>query len=179
MVTSGLGNIFRVTLWGESPGHRWISSYKGPVTRSFDGFLDARLFKRLNKQLSCQWYQTPLRSCDVTVICSPVLHISYFNLISTEWYLFVCDNLQAKFQPCTRNSTQSSDFTSYVYMKTAYLCDIYRDWIKIILRVLIRWYHSCPWPGNAICQDFISHGVDMLRSEHDGGDFAGDIFKWQ
>ena len=51
MVTLSNGNTFRVT--GHLRGiHRSPvnSPHKGPVTRSFDGFFDLRLNKRMSKQ---------------------------------------------------------------------------------------------------------------------------------
>ena len=69
MMTSWNGNIFRVAgpLWGESIGDRWIPLTK-PVTRTFDVVFDVRLDKRLNRQWKCWWFETPLCSCDVTVM---------------------------------------------------------------------------------------------------------------
>ena len=56
-------------LWGESNGHSRIMKniikmtvcfpHKGPVMQSFDVFSDAQLSKLFNKQLSCQWFETP------------------------------------------------------------------------------------------------------------------------
>ena len=62
MVTSSNGNIFRATghLYGEFTGDRWIPHTK-PVTRSFDVFFDLRLNKRLSKQSSDWWFETPSR----------------------------------------------------------------------------------------------------------------------
>ena len=48
---------------GEFPAQR-------PVTRSFDIFFDLRLHKRLSKQSWGQWFKTPSRPYDVTVIKS-------------------------------------------------------------------------------------------------------------
>ena len=54
VMTSSNGNIFRITgpLCGEFPSQR-------PVTRSFDGFFDLSLNKRLSKQSWCRWFETP------------------------------------------------------------------------------------------------------------------------
>ena len=50
MMTSSIGNIFRVTgpLWGEITGHQWIPLTKASDA-SFDVFIDLRLNKRLSK----------------------------------------------------------------------------------------------------------------------------------
>ena len=57
MMTSSNGNMFRVTdhLCGEFTGDR------RPVTRSFDGFFDIRLNKRLSKQWWGWLFETPSR----------------------------------------------------------------------------------------------------------------------
>ena len=67
MMTSSNGNIFRVT--GPLCGDRWIhrspvnSPNKGhAVTRSFGGFFDLRLDKRLSKQSWPRGFETPSRS---------------------------------------------------------------------------------------------------------------------
>ena len=49
MITSSNENIFRAT---------------GPLTRSFDVFLDLRPNKRLNKQSRYRWFETPSRCYD-------------------------------------------------------------------------------------------------------------------
>ena len=41
--------------------HRWFPSQR-PVTRSFDGFYDVHLNKRMIKQSICRWFETPWRS---------------------------------------------------------------------------------------------------------------------
>ena len=55
----GLGNVFAITgyLWGESTSHGslYVSFVLSPN-------------KLLNKLLSCRWFQTSLRSCDVNVM---------------------------------------------------------------------------------------------------------------
>ena len=62
MMTSWLikWNTFHVIgpLWRESTGQRWFPSQR-PVTRSFDVSFDVRLDKWVNKQWSCQWFETP------------------------------------------------------------------------------------------------------------------------
>ena len=55
---------------GEFPSQR-------PVARSFDIFFDMRLNKRLSKQSIRRWFETPSRSCDVTVM----LHIAMIRVI--------------------------------------------------------------------------------------------------
>ena len=42
--------------------HRSLVDFQGPVTRSFDVFLDQRLDERLRKQSRRRWFETPLRS---------------------------------------------------------------------------------------------------------------------
>ena len=61
MMTSSSGNIFRVTgpLYGNSPVTGEFPSQR-PVTRSFDIFFD--LSKRLSKQSTRRWFETPSRS---------------------------------------------------------------------------------------------------------------------
>ena len=58
--TSSNGNIFCVTgpLCGEFTGPGEFSAQR-PVTRSFDGFFDLRLNKRLSKWSWGWWYGTP------------------------------------------------------------------------------------------------------------------------
>ena len=41
---------------------------QSPVKRRFDVFFYVRLNKRLNKQWSCRWFETPWYPCDVTVM---------------------------------------------------------------------------------------------------------------
>ena len=63
MMTSSNGHIFRVTgplrenspVTGEFP-------WQTPVTRSFKGFFDLRLNKRLSKHSGGWWFKTPSRS---------------------------------------------------------------------------------------------------------------------
>ena len=70
MMTSSNGNIFRVTghLCGEFTDHRWIPLTQRPVTQSFDIFFDLRLNKRLSKQSSGWWFETP--SCSLWSHCN-------------------------------------------------------------------------------------------------------------
>ena len=60
MMTSSNETIFRVTgpLCGEFTGPGEFPTQK-PVTRSFDVFVDLRLNKRLSKQPSGWWFETP------------------------------------------------------------------------------------------------------------------------
>ena len=60
MMTSSNGNIFRATgpLCGEFTGPGDFPTHR-PVTRSFDIFVDLRLNKRLSKQPSGWWFETP------------------------------------------------------------------------------------------------------------------------
>ena len=60
MMTSSNGNIFRVTglLCGEFTGPGEFPAQR-PVTRSFGVFFDMRLNKRLSKQPSGWWFETP------------------------------------------------------------------------------------------------------------------------
>ena len=71
MMTSSNGNIFRVTgpLCGEFPGPGEFPAQR-PVTRSFDDFFDLRPNKRLSKQLTVVYSETPSwslwRQCNET-----------------------------------------------------------------------------------------------------------------
>ena len=73
-MTSSNGNIFRVTgllcgeVTGEFPSQR-------PVTRSFEGFLELRLNKRLSKQSWGWWFESP--SCPLWRHC---------NVIDYQWF---------------------------------------------------------------------------------------------
>ena len=77
MMTSSNGNKFRVTgpLCWEFIGHRWISLTKASDTK-FDVFFDL-LNKRLSKQSSHRWFETPSRSlwrhCNVVPNSDPVI----------------------------------------------------------------------------------------------------------
>ena len=59
MMTSSIGNIFRVTgpLCGEFTGPGEFTTQR-PVTRSFDVFFDRRLNKRLSKHSWGWWFET-------------------------------------------------------------------------------------------------------------------------
>ena len=52
-----------------------------PVMPSFDNFLDLRLYKRLNKQLRCRWFDTPScslwRHCYDLIVFNHTLQIQY------------------------------------------------------------------------------------------------------
>ena len=94
VMTSWNGNIFRVTgpLCEEFTGHRWI-----PLTKAsdagFDVFFDLRLNKRLSKQSSRRWFETPLRSiwCHCNVV--EIHFLWYFSIhiciLSNLWYTIV------------------------------------------------------------------------------------------
>ena len=73
MMTSSNGNIFRVTgpLCGEFTGPGEFPTQR-PVTRTFDGFFDLRLNKRLSKQPLGWWFETPSWSlwCHCNVMSS-------------------------------------------------------------------------------------------------------------
>ena len=60
MMTSSIGNIFRVTgpLCGEFTGPGEFPTQR-PVTRSFGVFFDLRLNKKLSKQPWGRWFETP------------------------------------------------------------------------------------------------------------------------
>ena len=62
MMTSSNGDIFRVTghLCGEITGPRWISRTKASDAE-LDVFFDVPLNKRLSKQSSGWWFETPSR----------------------------------------------------------------------------------------------------------------------
>ena len=72
MMTSSIGNIFRVTgpLWGEFTGPGEFPAQR-PVTRSFDVFFDLRLNKRLSKQPWGWCFETPSwplwRQCNASI----------------------------------------------------------------------------------------------------------------
>ena len=107
MMTSSIGNIFRVTgpLWRESIGHRWI-----PLNRwisphkchwSFDVFVDLRLSKRVSIQLRRRWFETPSsslwRHCNdhVIMFVSSQSLLGSVNLLNFEiyrlWKIYFCD----------------------------------------------------------------------------------------
>ena len=72
MMTSPNGNIFRVMVY--CAGHSLVTGKfptQRPVTRSFGVFFDPRLNKRLHKQSTRWWSETPSRSlwrhCNVTI----------------------------------------------------------------------------------------------------------------
>ena len=77
-MTSSNGNIFGITghLCGEFTGDREFPSQR-LATRSFDVFFDMRLNKRLSKQSSDWWFETPSRPlwrrCNATYHSSPIL----------------------------------------------------------------------------------------------------------
>ena len=74
MMTSSIGNIFRVTdhLCGEFTGPRKFPTQR-PVTLSFDVFFDPRLNKRLSKQSWGWWIEMPLRPS--WRHCNAILHL--------------------------------------------------------------------------------------------------------
>ena len=61
-------NSFRATAPFVRRFHQWPvnSPHTGPVIHGFDIFFVASLNKRLNKESSCRWTDSPWRSCDVT-----------------------------------------------------------------------------------------------------------------
>ena len=70
-MTSSNRNIFCVTgpLWEKkkTPVTGGFLSQR-PVTRGFNVLFDVRQHKRLNKQWSWWWFETPLCPCDVTAV---------------------------------------------------------------------------------------------------------------
>ena len=42
--------------------------HKGPIMSNFCVFFDVNLKRALNKQWICRWFETPWRSCDMTVL---------------------------------------------------------------------------------------------------------------
>ena len=83
-MTSSNGSIFRVTgpLFGEFTSHRWIPLTK-PVTRSFDGFCDLRLNKRLSKQSRRWWFVT--QPCSLWRHCNGICLNSTFKSARWAW----------------------------------------------------------------------------------------------
>ena len=69
MMTPSKGNIYALLALCEdnSPVTGEFLSQR-PVTRSFDVFFDLRLNKQMNKQSRRRWFETPWRSCCVTVV---------------------------------------------------------------------------------------------------------------
>ena len=65
-------DAFRIIgpLWGESTGHRSPveSRHKELMMRAFNVIFVASPSKVLSKQTRCRWFETPWRSCDVTVM---------------------------------------------------------------------------------------------------------------
>ena len=53
--------------WHFAMGHWWFPFTKGHLCRAFISHL-ILVWTALNKQSSCQWFETPWCSCDVTVI---------------------------------------------------------------------------------------------------------------
>ena len=72
-MTSSNGNIFRVTdlCVGNSPVTGEFPSQR-PVTRSFDGFFDLGLKKRLSKESTRWWFERPL--CSLWRHCNGINH---------------------------------------------------------------------------------------------------------
>ena len=88
----------RVTglLCGEFTGDRWIPRTR-PVTRSFDVFIDVRLYKRLSKQSWGWWFETPShpiwRHCNDVVYYELTLRVSwkfFFVKVSISMIKSVC-----------------------------------------------------------------------------------------
>ena len=53
----------------EIPWSPVVARINGPIMWSFDVLFVVNFNRLLNKQLSCQWFQIPWCSCDVTVMC--------------------------------------------------------------------------------------------------------------
>ena len=87
-MTSSYVNGFRITgtLGGESTGHQWI-----PITKAsnagFDVFFDFSLNKRLNKQSTRRWFDTP--GCSLCRHCSSVKKPNW-TLPSSQLLNYIC-----------------------------------------------------------------------------------------
>ena len=65
---------------------------QGPLMQSFDIFLDVSLRKQMAKS-SCQWFETPCHSCDVTemITMKHLYNMVYHNTISyVSWCIKKC-----------------------------------------------------------------------------------------
>ena len=64
--------------------HQWIPLTKGPLIWHVDDFFIVNLNKRLNIELSCQWFQMLWCSCNITVMLEPkmtiIRHTTYIIL---------------------------------------------------------------------------------------------------
>ena len=114
MMTSSNGNIFRVTgpLWGEFTGPGEFPTQR-PVTRSFDVFSDLRLNKRLSKQPSGWWFETPSWSlwCQCNVCGGANVMVLYKDI----WLHVAVDLFHYM-----KTTMEPAEFTSMIYLKLGY-----------------------------------------------------------
>ena len=76
---------------GNPPVTGWkVSSRKGLIMQSCAVFYDFSWNKLWNKQLSCQWFEMPWRSCGVTVMCCAFQRCSVWNMHTALCCLFCC-----------------------------------------------------------------------------------------
>ena len=96
MKTSWCGNIFHVTgpRWGESKDDRLIPLTKGQKRRPW--IFCVCLNKRLIKQWSCQWLETPRHPCVVTVMTGSeyLIHRPALQIFQSLWSLAVTPQQQ-------------------------------------------------------------------------------------
>ena len=119
MMTSSNGNIFRVTCplcgTGEFPPQR-------PMRRSFDGFFDLRLNKRLSKQSWGWWFETPSwwlwRHCNVSELLSHILQ-GWFTRNGAIVALWYCDHVSCvdpNDKPHVRRHFNEVYLISYIFL---------------------------------------------------------------
>ena len=102
MMASWHGNPFCISgpLWWESQS-LVDSPHKWPVVMSFDVIsVVGHLHKLLNKQLSCQWFETPWWQCDVTVMkTTNIFANSNFEIHFLEWQLLSLSSISIDIFP--------------------------------------------------------------------------------
>ena len=149
MMTSSNGNIFRVTgpLCGEFTGPGEFPTQR-PVTRSCDVFFDLHLNKRLSKQPSGWWFETP--SWSLWHHCNVCRHQYSYQLsvspILEKLPLFKCHLLAMNHETfeVNHNSSQSvwillpstAKKGLFVFYLTEYST----------LRSYSEWYIYATWP---------------------------------
>ena len=76
-----------VVTWRRFPRYllfvRRISPHKGPVTRTAGVSFDVSFHKLLDKLSSGWWFQTPRRSCDVTVMDFVIFRMNFESRLSS------------------------------------------------------------------------------------------------
>ena len=103
---------------GEFPSQR-------PVTRSFDGFFDLRLNKRISKQLKRRWFEMPSRS----LWCYCNVSISFYSVLPQQLRLGhspknILTNLPTTFNlPHLRHAFSAlTEIRITVYLKNHVIC---------------------------------------------------------